>query len=145
MSSIRLLAVMLLLVFHTGCSGPPAVSSEPGDPQAVEVLEKHWSALSRGEWQAAHNRLHPKLKAEFSLKKFTAFHAKRRKSDGFPRAIKITGSERLGDDVIVSFDALFAPAGGGEPLPVPPRRKVCVRKSEDSWGLMTHDLLAVQP
>ena len=58
-------------------------------------------------------------------------------------AILVTGSERSGDDVIVSFDALFAPPGGGEPVPVPPRRKVRLRRSGETWALMTHDVLAI--
>ena len=93
----------------------------------------------------AYARLHPELKAALPLKRFTDFHARRRKSDSSPRAIQVIGSERSGDDVIVSFDALFDPVGGGEPVPVPPRRKVRLRRLGESWALMTHDVLAVGP
>ena len=83
----------------------------------------------RGDWRTAYARLHPELKAALPLKRFTDFHARRRKSGGPPRAIRIIGSERAGDDVIVAFDALFAPTGVGEPVPVLPRRRVRLRRS----------------
>lgn len=71
--------------------------------------------------RAAHAGLHPDLKIVLPLKRFTEFHAKRRKSEDSPRAVLVAGAERSGDDVIVSFDALFAPpGGGGEPMSVPP-------------------------
>jgi hypothetical protein len=140
------LPVMPLLLFVlTGCSGPSDRAVEPGDSKAVELLESHTAALLRGDWRAAYARLHPELKSALPLKRFSDFHARRRRSDGSPRAILVTGSERAGDDVIVSFDALFAPTGGGEPVPVPPRRKVRLRRSSETWALMTHDVLAVGP
>jgi type II secretory pathway pseudopilin PulG len=59
--------------------------------------------------------------------------------------IKVAGSEPTGDDMVVSFGVSSVPPGGGEPVAVPPRRKATLRKSRDSWGLMTHDLLAIGP
>jgi hypothetical protein len=136
---------LLLLIIPPGCSGRGDPVAEPGDAKAIEILESHTAALVRGDWSAAYVPLHPELKAAFPLNRFTAFHARRRISDGSFRAIVVAGSERSGDDVIVSFDALFAPTGGGEPAPVPPRRKACLRRSGETWGLMTHDVLAVRP
>jgi hypothetical protein len=142
---MRLLALLPLLIVPQGCSGPASPAAEPGDPKAVELLESHAAAIMRGDWRMAYARLHPELKAALPLKRFTDFHARRRKSDSSPRAIQVIGSERSGDDVIVSFDALFAPTDGGEPVPVPPRRKVRLRRSGEAWTLMTHDVLGVGP
>ncbi len=145
MSRMRLLVPLLLLIAPPGCSGPGEPAAEPGEPKAVEFLESHATALLRGDWRTAYARLHPEVKAALPLKRFTDFHARRRRLDSSPRAILVTGSERSGDDVIVSFDALFAPPGGGEPIPVPPRRKVRLRRSGETWALMTPDVLAVGP
>jgi hypothetical protein len=142
---MQLLVLLPLLIVPPGCSGPGDPAAEPGDPKAVELLESHAAAIMRGDWRTAYARLHPELKAALPLKRFTDFHARRRKSDGSPRAILVTGSERSGDDVIVSFDALFAPPGGGEPVPAPPRRKVRLSRSGETRTLMTHDLLAIGP
>jgi hypothetical protein len=131
------------LIVSPGCSGPRVPSAAPGDPRAVELLESHAAALLSGDWPAAYASLHPEVKSGLPLKQFGDFHARRRKAGGSPRSIQVTGSERSGDDVIVSFDALFDPPGGGTPVPVPPRRKVCLRRSGESWALMTHDLLAL--
>lgn len=79
------------------------------------------------------------------MKRFTDLHTRRRKSGDPPRAIRVVGSEQSGDDVIVSFDVLFTPNGEGEPVPVPPRRKVRLRRSGETWSLMTHDMLADGP
>jgi hypothetical protein len=121
--------------------------SEPGDPEAAEVVLAHWAALQQRDWKAAYDRLHPDLKTiAFPLKRFTDFHSRRLKLKGFTHHdIKVAGSERRGDDVVVSFDVSSVPPGGGEPVAVPPRRKAMLRKSRDSWGLMTHDLLAIGP
>jgi hypothetical protein len=142
---MRLLVLLPLLIVPPGCSGPGKPTAELGDPKAVELLESHAAAIVRGDWRTAYTRLHPELKAALPLKRFTAFHAGRRKSAGSPRAIRVVGSERSGDDVIVSFDTLFVQNGGGEPVPVPPRRKVRLRRSGEAWTLMTHDVLAVGP
>jgi hypothetical protein len=142
---LRLLLLLPLAFAPLGCSGPVSLAAEPGDPKAVELLKSHAAAVVRGDWRTAYASLHPDVKAALPLKRFTAFHARRRKSDGSPRAIPVIGSERSGEDVIVSFDALFAPPGGGEPVPVPPRRVVQMRRSGESWALMTHDIFAVTP
>jgi hypothetical protein len=142
---MRPFVLLPFLLIPPGCSGPGDPAAEPGDPKAVELLESHAAAIMRGDWRAAHAHLHPELKAALPLKRFTNFHAKRRKLAGTARAIQVIGSERSGEDVIVSFDALFDPAGGGEPVPVPPRRKVRLRRLGESWALMTHDVLAVGP
>jgi hypothetical protein len=132
-----------MMLVPAGCSEPGGLAAEAGDPKAVELLESHAAAIIRGDWRAAHAQLHPELKAALPLKRFTAFHAKRRKSGGSLSGIQVIGSERSGEDVIVSFDALFTPHDGGEPVPVPPRRKVHLRRWGESWALMTHDVLAV--
>jgi hypothetical protein len=140
---MRLFVLLPLLLIPLGCSGLGAPTAEAGDPKAVEILQSHAAAVLRGDWRTAYAPLHPDLKATLPLKRFTDFHARRRKSGGSPREIQVMGSERSGEDVIVSFDALFGPAGGGEPMPVPPRRKVRLRRVGESWALMTHDVLAV--
>jgi hypothetical protein len=99
----------------------------------------------RADWRTAYAGLHADVKAVIPLKRFTDFHARRRKSGGSPGGIRVIASERSGEDVIVSFDALFAPSRGSEPLPVPPRRKVRLRRLGETWALMTHDVLAVGP
>jgi hypothetical protein len=114
---------------------------------ASEVVLAHWRALQRREWKAAYDWLHPDLRtASFPLKRFTDLHAKRFKAKGFPHHdITIVGSEPMGDEVVVSFDVYSVPPGGGEPIVGSPRRRVTLRKSGDSWRLMTHDLLAIGP
>jgi hypothetical protein len=108
------------------------------------VLLAHWRAIQRGNWRTAYDALHPDLKAAgLTLKRFTDLHVRRLKSKSLPQDIKIAGVERKGDDVVISFDLLSAPQGGGEPVAVSPRRKATLRKSGSSWGLRTHDLLAV--
>ena len=100
--------------------------------------------LQHGEWRTAYERLHPDLKkAGFSLKRFTDLHARRLKSKSLPQDVRIAGSDCIGDDVVVSFDLLSTPQGGSEPVAVPPRRRATLRKTASTWGLMTHDLLAV--
>jgi hypothetical protein len=114
------------------------------DPEVAEVMRAHFAALQHGEWRKAYERLHPDLKeAGFSLKRFTELHARRLKSKSLPQDINIAGSARRGDNVVVSFDLLSAAQGGGEPVAVLPRRRATLRKTGNSWGLMTHDLLAV--
>jgi hypothetical protein len=142
---IRPLVLFALLMVPAGCSGPAEPAAGPGDPKAVEFLESHAAAIMRGDWRTAYVSLSPELKATLPLKRFTDFHARRRKLAGSPGAIQVIGSERSGEDVIVSFDGLFAPSGGGQPVPVPPRRKVRMRRLGASWALMTHDILAVGP
>jgi hypothetical protein len=145
---IRLLrvATVLILLCSPGCWGISEQAGKPADPKAVEVLLAHWQALQRREWRAAYDRLHPDLKtAGFTLKRFTALQAKRPGSNGFPRDIRIAGSEQTGDDLVISFDLLSLPPGGGSPVAISPRRKATLRRSGDSWGLMTHDLLALRP
>jgi hypothetical protein len=145
MATLLRLGPVLLRLGCLGCSGSVAQTDRPVDPNAVEALRAHWVALQRRDWRAAHDRLHPVLNAKFTLKKFTDFHAKRRKSGGIPQAIDVVSSEGLGDDVIVSFDALYAPPEGGPAVPVPPRRRATLRKSGGSWCLMTPDVLAIGP
>jgi hypothetical protein len=143
MYDFRRLGPALLLSALTGCAGPDLPTAKPGDPKAVEALEAHCTALRHGDWRAAHNQLHPDLRAMINLRKFTDFHSRRRKSVDFPRAIEVVNSETSGHEVNISFDALYAPPGGGSAVAVPPHRKVTLRKSGDSWKLMTHDVLAV--
>ncbi len=145
MYDFRCLGLALLLPTLTGCTGPDLPATNPGDPNAIEVLEAHCTALRRGDWRAAHDQLHPDLRARIKLGKFTDFHSKRRKAVDFPRAIEVVNSEILGHEATISFDALYAPPGGGTAVAVPPRRKVTLRKSGDTWKLMTHDVLAVRP
>jgi hypothetical protein len=111
------------------------------------VVLAHWRALQRREWKAAYDWLHPDLRtARFPLKRFTDLHAKRFKAKGFPdHDITLVGSEPMGETVVVSFEVISAPPGGGEPVAVGPRRKATLRKAGGSWGLMTHDLLALGP
>ena len=144
MYRIRSLFTPLSFMVLAGCSCPINPATEAGDPKAVELFESHADALLRGDWRAAHAGLHPDLKTLLPLNRFTEFHARRRKSDNSPRAVLVAGSERSGDDVLVSFDALFAPTGGGEPVSVPPRRRVRLRRSGETWALMTHDVFAVE-
>jgi hypothetical protein len=146
MIALSRVGTLLLLLCSLGCSGSPAQTGQVADPKPVEVLSAHWDALQRRDWRAAYDRLHPDLKtARLTLKRFTALHDKRLKSKGFPQDIKIAGSEQTGDDVVVSFDVLYAPPEGGEAVVVPPRRKVTLRKTGSTWGLATHDMLAVGP
>jgi hypothetical protein len=146
MSTRIRIGLVLLLLGAPGCGWSEAQVSEPGDPQAAEVVLAHWAALQKGQWKAAYDQLHPDLKADKrSLKRFTDLHARRLKAKGFPHDIKVVGSESTGDDVVVSFDVYAVPAGVGEPVAVSPRRRATLRKSGDSWGLMTHDILAVGP
>jgi len=133
---------VLLLLCPLGCSGSPGRTGEPGDPKARDVLLAHWEALHSGDWRGAYERIHPDLKAAgLTLKKFTALHARRLKMNGAPQNIEIAGSEQTGDDIVVSYDLCATPAGGGEPVAISPRRKATLRKSGDSWALMTHDIL----
>jgi hypothetical protein len=132
-----------MMLVPAGCSEPGGLAAEAGDPKAVKLLESHAAAVVRGDWRTAYTSVHPDLKTRLPLKRFTDFHARRRKSGGTPRGIQVIGSEQSGEDVVVSFDALFDPTGGGEPVPVPPRRKVRLRRVGESWALMTHDVLAV--
>jgi hypothetical protein len=145
----RLRAVLFLLVFclgSAGCTGPAEEASRPGDPEAVEVLLNHWRALRRGEWEGAYKGIHPDLKtARSTLKAFTDRNAKRLKAKGLPQEIRVSGSERRGDDVVVSFDLLSVPTGGGDPVAVPPRRRVTLRRAGGSWKLVTLDVLALGP
>jgi hypothetical protein len=142
---LRLFVLLPLSLILSGCSGQVAPAAASGDPKAAELLDSHAAAVIRGDWRTAYAGLHPDLKATLPLKRFTDFHARRRKSGGSPRAIQVVGSEQAGDDVIVSFDALIAPPEGSDPVPVPPRRKVRLRRVGESWALMTHDVLAVGP
>jgi len=138
--------ITALVLGSMGCSGAPNQAVEPVDPEVADVMLAHWAALQHGEWRTANECLHPDLKkAEFSLKRFTELHARRLKAKSLPHDIKIAGSERRGDDVIVSFDLLSVPWGGGEPVAVSPRRRATLRKTANIWGLMAHDLLAVGP
>ena len=141
------IGLMWLLLSIPGCGSSEARISEPGDPEAAEVTLAHWAALQRREWKSAYDRLNPALKTiAFPLKRFAEFHSRRLKMKGLHHdRIKVVGSERMGDDVVVSFDVISVSPGGGEPVAVPPRRKVRLRKSGSSWGLMTHDLLAIGP
>jgi hypothetical protein len=144
MSTRFRMSLVLLLLGAPGCGCSGDHVSEPGDPQAAEVVLAHWAALQKGDWEAAYARLHPDLKAnKRSLKRFSDLHARRLKAKGLPHDIKVTESTRAGDDVLVSFDVYAAPPGGGEPVAVPPRRRATLRKVGGSWALMTHDLLAV--
>jgi hypothetical protein len=139
-------AVVLLSVWVSGCSDPHRLAGVPGDPNAAEVLSAHWAALQRGDWKTAYDCLHSELRStKCNLKQFIAFHSRRRKTGGFPRDIKIVGSEQVGDDVEVAFDVLHVPPEGGVPVAVSPRRKVNLRRSGATWGLLTTDLLAVGP
>jgi hypothetical protein len=141
------MSLVFLLLGAPGCGPFEAQVGAPGDPEAAEAMLTHWAALQRRDWKAAYDRLHPDLKtAKLPLKRFADFHARRFKAKGFPHHhIKITGSERVGDDVVLSFDVISAPPDGAEPVAVAPRRKAKLRKSGGSWGLMTHDLLAIRP
>ncbi len=65
--------------------------------------------------------------------------------NGAPQSIEIAGSEQTGDDVVVSYDLCATPAGAAESVAILPRRKATLRKSGDSWGLMTHDILTIRP
>jgi hypothetical protein len=134
--------MVLLLAVPPGCTGTGDPVAQPGDPKAVALLESHAAALFRRDWSAAYASLHPEVKSVLSQKHFSDIHAKRRKAGRFPTSILITGSERSGDDVIVSFDVLYSAADGGAPVAVPPRHKVCVRRSGVDWALLTHDVLA---
>jgi hypothetical protein len=141
------IGLLFLLLSSAGCRWSEALVNESGDPEASEVMLAHWAAVQRREWKSAYDRLHPDLKtAKFSLRRFAEFHSRRLKARGFPHHdIKVAGSERIGEDVVVSFDVISVPAGGGEPVAVPPRRRATLRRSGGSWGLMTHDLLAIRP
>jgi hypothetical protein len=133
------------LLGSIGCSGPPNQAVDPVDPEVTNVMQAHWAALQHGEWRTAYERLHPDVKkAGLTLKRFTDLHARRLKSKTLPHDIKIAGLQHKGDDVVVSFDVLIAPQGVGEPVAVPPRRRVILRKTANTWRLMTHDLLAVR-
>lgn len=135
----------LLFGMIMACAGCQNQTSEPADPQATEVLRTHWEALQRRDWRTAYDRLDAGLRTpKFTLKHFTDFHTKRRGSEGFPKDIQIIGSERAGDDAVVSFDVLYVPPGGSTTVPTPIRHKVTLRKSGDSWGLRTHDILALR-
>jgi hypothetical protein len=142
----RACAVLLLLLSSAhGCSQPREHAGAPGDPKASDVVLAHWSALQKRDWRAAYGQLHPDLAAAgLTLKAFTQIHAKRSASKGLPQKIAIAGSEQTADAVVVSFDLLSIPPGGGEPVAVSPRRKATLRKSGQSWRLMTHDLLALE-
>jgi hypothetical protein len=140
---LQVFVLLSVLLVPPGCSRLGNPAAEPGDPKAVELLESHAAAVVRGDWRAAYAGLHSEITSSLPLKRFSDFHAKRRKLAGTPRAVQVTSSERSGDDVIVSFYALFDPTGGGEPVPVPLRRKVRLRRLGGTWGLMTHDLFAV--
>src|SRR5438270_415899 len=125
------LGLILGLLGSVGCSGSIGPTNGPVDPRAAEVLRAHWDALKRHDWKAAYARLHPELKAaRFTLKNFTDLHTRRRGMECLHPDILITGSERVGDDVVVSFDLLVIPHGGGEQVSVPPRRKATLRKSQ---------------
>jgi hypothetical protein len=137
---------VLVLLGLAGCSGSAAETSGPVDPNAVEALRAHWHALQRRDWDAAYRGLHPELKkAGITPKRFADLQAKRRETPGFPNDITITGSEKAGDDAVVSFDLIVSLPGGGEQGSASHRRKATLRKSGNVWGLMTHDLLAIGP
>jgi hypothetical protein len=143
-ATFRIGAVLVLLCL-IGCSGSPAKIGDPGGQQASEVLLAHFEALHRGDWRRAYEQMHPELKsAGFSLERFTSLYDRRLKMKGAPEKIDITGSEQIGDDVIVSFDVCAAPHSGGVPVAISPRRKATLRKSGGSWSLLTHDILSVQ-
>jgi hypothetical protein len=138
--------LVLLATCFTGCAGPQQPAGVPGDTKAAEVLSAHWAALQRGDRKSAYEQLHPELRSsKFLLKQFTTLHAGRRKAKALPQDIKIVEAQQAGEDVIVSFDVLHVPSEGGEPVAVPPRRKVTLRKTAGTWGLLTSDLLAIGP
>jgi hypothetical protein len=143
--SLRIGAVLLLFC-SIGCSESAGIkNAQPGDPQASEVVLAHFDALRKSDWRRAYGHIHPDLKATgFSLKRLTSLYDRRLKMKVAPEKIDVTGSEQAGDDVVVSFDVCAAPAEGGEPVAVPPRRKVTLRKSGNSWALLTHDILTIR-
>lgn len=144
--SLSSLLGLCLGVAVAGCSQSDGRVGGPPDPKAVEVLLEHWKALQRGEWQAAYDRLHPDLKtSRFPPKAFAQIHARRRRSKGFPQDIKVTESKSVDDTVIVDFQMLLVPPGGGPPVASSAPCRVTLRKTADSWGLTTHDLLAARP
>jgi hypothetical protein len=129
-----------------GCSDSVTRPNAPADPEAGEALRSHWEAMQRRDWKAAYSGLHPSLKtAKFTLKRFTDIHARRPRGGGFPQGIRITGLERAGDDMVVSFDLLVVSEGGGEPVVSPRGRRAMLRKVGDQWRVMTSDILAAKP
>lgn len=139
--------VFILLALGTaGCSGTSAQSGGPPEPEAEQVLLKHWQALQRRDWPAAYELFHPEVtKKKLSLKLFTKMQESRRKRTANLADLRVLTSERAGDDVTVTFNVLAIPAGGGEPVPVSPTHRAMLRKSGEAWRLMTHDLLASAP
>jgi hypothetical protein len=143
MVSLRV-GTALLALCALGCQGPQDKAAEPGDPEAVSVLLDHWHALQRRDWRGAYERLHPDLKhGGFTLKRFSDLHARRLRGTSLPDDIKVTGTEQMGDAVVVAFDVLIAPLEGGPPAALSPSRHVTLRRAGRTWGLATSDLLAV--
>jgi hypothetical protein len=141
-ANLRKSLAAAFLASTLGCSRATAPSG-PVEPGVAEALTSHWQAIKQGDWQAAYGQLHPNLKSSgLTLKRFIDLHAKHRGTPGFPDEIRITGSDQMGEDVVVSYDLLVTPPGGGESVPVSPRRRATLQKAGDSWRLATHDILA---
>ncbi len=138
---------LVLCTAAGGCSETTESPGEPGDPRAAEALTAHFEALKRGDWKAAYEQVHPDLKRggdmPLTVAAFTQIQSKRRAADGLPDELRIVDSMRSGDDVIVAFDLVDRPAGGGEPVVLTPRRRATLREAGGVWRLMTHDLLAL--
>jgi hypothetical protein len=133
---------IVLLSGALGCSASQQQAHHPADPVASNVLQSHWKALQRRDWPTAYKLIHPEIKTfGLTLKQFTALHARRPRGPGLPDDIKITGVEQSGDTVIATFDVLVPSLEGGPPVPLPPRRRVILRRTGDTWGLATTDLL----
>lgn len=133
---------IVVLFGSLGCSSSPGTALGAPDPEAVEVLQSHWKALQARDWRAAYNMFHSEIKnGGFNLKRFTALHARRRGSPGFPHDLMVAGSRAMDESVTVSYDLLYLPSGGGAPTVVPPRREATLWREGGSWRLITYDIL----
>ena len=120
----------IVVLFGTlGCSSSSGTVFGTRAARAVDVLQSHWKALQRRDWRAAYNVIHSEIKkAGFNLQRFTALHARRRESPGFPDDIRVVGSQQMDNSITVSYRLGLPFAGSGVPIVVPPRRKATLRK-----------------
>jgi len=86
--------------------------------------------------------IHSEIKrAGLDLKRFTALHARRRGSPGFPHDIRIVGSQQMDSSITIAYGLVYLSPESGMPKVVPPQRKATLKREGGSWRLITHDIL----